>query len=403
MRKKVLFLLMAILSLYLANAQGCLPEGITFSTQEQIDRFQANFPGCTEIEGIVIISGVDITNLNGLNTLVSIGGSLEIGTSWLPTNNQHLISLSGLELLTSIGGDLRISENDSLSDIFAFSNLTSVGGNIEIVENDALTNLSGLENLTSIPGTIGIFYNDNMVNLGGLQNLIFVGGAMLIFDNYLLSDLDDLESLTSIGGDFSISGNAITNLNGLQNLSTIGGHLFISSLMLTSLNGLESLTSIGDFLGIGDNQALTDINGLANVTYIGGYLSIANNQYLSDCDVYSICDYLAAPNGTIEIHDNASGCNSQAEVETACITSLENTISDTQISIYPNPCKDFLIISTQNGVSPDDVSVYNLAGQKVQHSKSNNNILDISRLRSGIYIVELVTGNGKMRKKLMVE
>ncbi len=29
----------------------CLPEGITFTTQAQIDNFQLNYPGCTEIEG----------------------------------------------------------------------------------------------------------------------------------------------------------------------------------------------------------------------------------------------------------------------------------------------------------------------------------------------------------------
>ena len=33
----------------------CLPEGITFTTQEQIDNFQTNYPGCTEIEGDVYI------------------------------------------------------------------------------------------------------------------------------------------------------------------------------------------------------------------------------------------------------------------------------------------------------------------------------------------------------------
>ena len=33
----------------------CLPEGITFSTQAEIDNFQTNYPGCTEIEGDVVI------------------------------------------------------------------------------------------------------------------------------------------------------------------------------------------------------------------------------------------------------------------------------------------------------------------------------------------------------------
>jgi len=32
-------------------AQSCLPQGITFTTQAQIDNFQPIYPYCTEIEG----------------------------------------------------------------------------------------------------------------------------------------------------------------------------------------------------------------------------------------------------------------------------------------------------------------------------------------------------------------
>jgi hypothetical protein len=58
-------------------AQSCLPEGITFNRQSQIDSFQVNYPGCTEIEGDVTITGNIIYDLNGLNVLTSIGGNLE--------------------------------------------------------------------------------------------------------------------------------------------------------------------------------------------------------------------------------------------------------------------------------------------------------------------------------------
>ena len=49
-----------------SSSQSCLPERITFTIQAQIDNFQTNYPNCTEIEGVVTISGNDITNLNGL-------------------------------------------------------------------------------------------------------------------------------------------------------------------------------------------------------------------------------------------------------------------------------------------------------------------------------------------------
>ena len=76
MKKIILAIAIIAFSHTSVLAQPCLPEGITFTTQEQIDNFQINYPNCTEIEGDVIIEGDDINNLNGLNVLNSIGGFL---------------------------------------------------------------------------------------------------------------------------------------------------------------------------------------------------------------------------------------------------------------------------------------------------------------------------------------
>jgi hypothetical protein len=45
-----------LLSNTILFSQGCLPEGITFTTQDQIDNFQANYPECTEIEVDIILT-----------------------------------------------------------------------------------------------------------------------------------------------------------------------------------------------------------------------------------------------------------------------------------------------------------------------------------------------------------
>ena len=78
--KKPYIILFVLLAINSANAQGCLPEGIYFGSQAQVDSFQINYPGCTKIEGNVSISqeagNNPITNLNGLSVLTSIGGDL---------------------------------------------------------------------------------------------------------------------------------------------------------------------------------------------------------------------------------------------------------------------------------------------------------------------------------------
>ncbi len=96
---------------------NCLPEGITFTTQEQIDNFQTNYPGCTEIEGNVTINGDNITNLNGLSVLTSIGGDFLIGGCAYLQCNPLLTSLTGLDNLTSIGSYLGIKNNYALTSI----------------------------------------------------------------------------------------------------------------------------------------------------------------------------------------------------------------------------------------------------------------------------------------------
>ena len=101
--KKIITLLIPLhawLLIFHAEAQSCLPEGITFTTQEHIDSFQVNYPGCNAIEGDVQIT-YNITNLNGLSVLTSIGGDLAIYYN-------GLTNLTGLEGLTSIGGGLEI-------------------------------------------------------------------------------------------------------------------------------------------------------------------------------------------------------------------------------------------------------------------------------------------------------
>ena len=144
---KYLFLLPAFVLFNHINvfSQGCLPEGITFTTQEQIDNFQTNYPGCTEIEGDVFIYGYDISNVNGLSCLTVIEGALEI------LDTYGLNSLTGLEYLTHIGGDFNLIANESLINLTGLDGLTSVGGDV-FINGNQLNILTGLEGLTSIGG-----------------------------------------------------------------------------------------------------------------------------------------------------------------------------------------------------------------------------------------------------------
>ena len=259
--KKLYILLIALLIASSVRAQSCLPEGFTFTTQDQIDGFQSNYPGCVSIEGDVIIKGGnDITDLTGLNVLTSVGGNLAISFNYL------LTSLDGLEGLNSIGGDLNIFGNDSL------------------------TSLTGLDG----------------INSGSIINLRIVG-----------------------------------------------------------------------------------------------------NDTLSTCAILSICEYLAAPNGTIEIHDNATGCNSQEEVLAACSVGLdESAVSSRQsaVNIYPNPSS--LVITIGLSTTPDKnttLAIFNLNGQALlsRQITEQQTVIDVSGLPQGVYLVRVIENDGVMVTKFI--
>nr|NQU89681.1 T9SS type A sorting domain-containing protein [Bacteroidota bacterium] len=297
---------------------SCLPEGITFTTQQEINNFQINHPGCTEIEGDVIIEGNTIWNLNGLSILTAVYGNLSIGDY---LGNPSLTDISGLSNLITVGGTLKIWRNSNLANLFAMQNVTFVGGDLIIYVNDGLFDLSGLDNLNAVGGTISIMFNAGLQNIVALSNVASMGGGdLLIRYNNSLTDLEGLENLTEVTGYVDFSGNgSMTSLQGLNNLTTIGSYLEVSHTALTSLAGLSNLTTIGGGLIIEYNDLLYNLVGLDDI--VAGSitdLKIVGNDNLTFCEIQSLCEYLSDPNGMVEIYGNAPGCNSPSDVAAHC-------------------------------------------------------------------------------------
>jgi len=183
-------------------------------------------------------------------------------------------------------------------------------------------------------------------------------------------------------------------MDGLDNLNHIGGQLFIgSNENMGSLSGMHSLTTIGGKLFIVDNPPLESLSGLENIQAGSiSQLEIWDNPNLYECAVQSICDYLASPNGTINISNNASGCNSPEEVIQACQgISVEEINPEACISIIPNPATGIITISHPVLAGTALLSIFNTGGGKVLESQLNNaeTRIDISALPRGVYFVRL--------------
>ena len=327
MLKLVTILIFTGLNL-ISSAQSCIPDYIDFYLQSQVDSFQINYPGCIEIEGDVIIRGDDITNLDELLVLTSIGGDLKI------ENTSSLINLYGLNNISFIGEGLNIEDNESLLNLSGLIGLVQIDKSLNIEKNPSLTSLTGLDNLTTIGVDLNIGCssyswtgNPLLNNLSGLNSLTTIGNSLSICNNYELTDLSGIENLTSVENINISSNDNLSSLTGLQGVTNVIGYLSVSwSDLLTSLYGLNNLTTAGNLtlyrlpslddlgglerlssvsndLTILLNLSLDSLASLDSLTYIGGKLTIEQNYDLIDL---SGLENLTEIGKDLDIRDNYS-------------------------------------------------------------------------------------------------
>jgi len=320
--KRFFFTLLGFL-LYAVDieAQSCLPEGIRFTHQSQVDSFPITYAGCHEVLGDVNIDTTDITNLDSLYLITHIHGSLSIRT------NEDLRSFQGLHNLQVVNGSVVIvdNHNNQLTSLAGFDNLTLVGGRLEINYNVNINTLSNLASLTTIQGDtnnkgLQIFGLHGIQNLEGLENLTEIGGGLAVVHCQNVTSLEALGPITSIGGDLDIRGTGISNFSGLEQLTHVGGALLIGyNYELTNLDALSQLTEINGSMYIEENFALTSISGLENITSPILHARIEKNSLLTYCAIAPLCNALSGPGEEIFIFENnAEGCNTQEEVESEC-------------------------------------------------------------------------------------
>ena len=97
----------------------------------------------------------------------------------------------------------------------------------------------------------------------------------------------------------------------------------------------------------------------------------------------------------------------QFRVNTAVVTSLsENYQTQTGFILSPNPASQQVLISTNDKVLIQSISVYSSLGKKlnfIEGVESNRLILSIDKYSPGIYIIQLETNHGLSSKRLIIK
>ena len=389
---------------------------LTLATQAEVDAFNyTSVTGFLTIGSTSFNTSSDITNLNGLSELTSVGSS---GGIWILNNpltnlnglsnlqstglliieqNPFLINLNGLSGLLSVGSKLDIFENPlltsidlpNLSSIGAFDPL-GVGSFLRIVENNTLNSINLTSNLV-LTGNLIVSLNPLLTDISATA-IASISGSLSFFDNLLLADID-FSGLLSIGEDLNISRNpSLTNID-LSGLLSIGRDLNISTNpSLTNIDA-SNLTSVRDF-SIGINGALTELNGFSSLATARSIL-ISNNEALANIDglsnLTSTQSIIITFNTVLENVDGLSGITALDGLhlrDNPALTNVDGLSNLVSISGFENPA----ILTLQITVN---LSLTNLNGLSNLASVEGNLRISSNLLLSefcGLYT--LLNGNG---------
>ena len=360
----------------------CLPNGITLSNQSVATNFAANYPGCTVIQGDVLLGGA--INFIGMEQVVEIQGDIRCGGDGEcnGSNGQAHEDFKGLENVVSLGGIILEEHGFSFTGL---ESLETITGNLRLNEC-GFTNFEPLYELSQIGGDL-YSSETNFQSFSGLNNLTTVGGDFHIDENLTLENSQFIASLNAIGGSLYLDEcESLENLNGFSGLTSIGTHLTVDDCaVLVSLDGLDNISEMNGELILNSNNILVDISGIANLAPQGiSFLKLRNNPLLSYCAVASVCSHLLA-NGNHEIDLNVSGCNDATEITEECLSANIMTLAHENFKLINTSSESYLYLSNPGAI---EFIIRDGLGKIHQKSCAMNKV-SIENLSSGIYFLNV--------------
>ena len=145
--------------------------------------------GVVEVTGAIRINRVEVTDLNFMACVRTVGADVTI------FGNDQLTNVDGLWSLETIGTDFVFSQNDAMEDFNGLPNVEQIDGNLVMRENASLRTITGFHRLVGLNG-MGLDEDGNTI-----------GGNVTIQQNPVLEHIDGLGFMKVINGVLAVTNN----------------------------------------------------------------------------------------------------------------------------------------------------------------------------------------------------
>ncbi|GAB4126601.1 MAG: hypothetical protein OHK0045_01500 [Raineya sp.] len=95
--------------------------------------------------------------------------------------------------------------------------------------------------------------------------------------------------------------------------------------------------------------------------------------------------------------------SNQVLIKTVVIASLSNSLSEQELSLYPNPTKEKVWVQVKNATALKNIKILDTKGRILVHQTDTNGEISLANIPKGLYLVYIETSEGGAVRKLLVE
>jgi hypothetical protein len=332
--------------------------------------------------------------------------STDGGTSWTQINN----GLTSMQIWTINQVNNALFASSTGGKVFKSTD----GGNNWVLSNTGISPTAIVKKFAFFDGKIfatttntGVIISSDNGNTwtqhnNGISGL--VSDALMIVDNNLFVGVNQSVFKYDIANQ-----NWIGKRNGLPNQS-VGSLTYIKDNFqnITLFAGNGNNNDVAKSTNGGDNWSLAD-KGLPNIgvySLLGiGTMVFAGNDYgvyqTNDQGVnwFDISGFSGASSAKFLTKSSADlyvlqgGKLWKKSLVSLGVTRINNGIKNHEISIFPNPVNDKIFINSKFQIK--NYEIIGASGQTVLLGNLNNQSIDMSTLRNGLYLINLTTSDNK--------